>query len=553
MREGGARLVDRGLADTPVTLRELLAIAAVLSAVALALFTEHAIKGGFYSDDWAYRVGWWTFDSYGGFSRAFDFYWHSTDLSGRPALVVYLAGVLSAFGDHQGWYLGWAMVLAVLLSGSFYLFLRTLRVPILHSVAISLLVMVFPASDTTRIWAIISDAQFSMSACLIGAVLALRSFDSSRRAAIALRVGSLLLYALSILHYELMTLAIVASALVYRARLPWRRALKAGALDVGSVVVLYALVKRHSHTQRLGFSAAIDHGREIAKQVVQLFTTEVMPLGTTKLVALAPALLVTVAGIVVWRALPVDDWARAALRRWLLILGVAAAMVVAAYAIYAPASLIYMPLTPGLMNRTNAFGALPLVVVLYALGALAGILAFRGLRHGKRLAGAFALLVAAIVGASYTVSITRDMKLWDSAYARAQRTVAVIKINVPKPPSGTLVIAYGQPIEEAPGIPVWEHNWDLDGAVRLMWQDTKLAARPAFPGTRIRCGPTKAWPENPAASSVYLPEDKRRYGRLILVDTATGRFAVPRNRRECLQQAPTFVPGPFYTPADQLP
>lgn len=553
LRERGARLLDRMLADRDVRPLELVVIAVLLSIVTIALFTEHAVEAGFYSDDWAYRTAWWTFDERGGFGEAFEWFWETPLLSGRPALAVYLALVQAAFGEHQGWYLGWAMILAVLLSVSLYLFLRTLRMPPLHAGAIALLVLVFPGSDSTRIWAIISDAQVSMSATLLGAVLALRSLDHSGGRMVLMRAASLAVFALSILHYELTMVAIAGSAIVYRCRVPWRRALRAGALDAGLVLVLYVLFKRTAEIERLGLSDTLDHGREIAGQVVELFTSVVMPLGAPKLVALMPAAILIVAAIVVLRSLPPGDWAREGLRRWLVTLAVAGAMVVAAYVVYAPASLIYMPMAPGLMNRTNAFGALPLVVVVYALGALAGILAFRGLRHGPRLAGAVALAAAGFVGLSYTDTLTRDLALWDSAYARAQRTLGVIGGSVPKPSSGSLLIAYGQPVEEAPGIPVWAHNWDLDGAIRLMYRDTKLAARPAFPGTEIRCGPRTARPHNPAAGTVYLPQDRVRYGKLILVDTNTGRFAVPRNRRECREQAPTFQPGPFYTPVDQLP
>jgi hypothetical protein len=553
LRERGTRLLDYVLAGRDVRLLELVGVTVIVSVVTLVLFTEHAIDAGFYSDDWAYRTAWWTFEERGGFGEAFEWFWETPLLSGRPALAVYLALVQAAFGEHQGWYLGWAMILAALLSVSFYLFLRTLRMPPLHAAVIALLVLVFPASDSTRIWAIISDAQVSMSACLLGGVLALRSFDRSGRRRALLRGGSLALFGLSILLYELTMVAIAASAVVYRCRVPWRRALRAGALDVGLVLVLYVLFKRTAETERLGLSAALDHGREIADQVVELFTSVVIPLETTELVVLLAVGVVIVAAIAVGQVLPAGDWARTGLRRWLVTLAVAGTMVLAAYVVYAPASLFYMPLAPGLLNRTNAFGALPLVVIVYALGALAGILASRGLGRGPRLAGVLALVPAGLVGLSYTDTLTRDLALWDSAYARAQRTLTVIGAGVPKPSSHTLLIAYGQPVEEAPGIPVWAHHWDLDGAIRLMWRDTTLAGRPAFPGTEIRCGRATVRPHNPAAGTVYLPQDRVPYGKLILVDTNTGRFAMPRSRRECLEQAPTFVPGPFHTPVDQLP
>lgn len=553
LRARVVRMFDRGLAEVPLTWRELLAIGGLLSVLALALFSEHAVKGGFYSDDWAYRANWWAWEQRGGFGEAFDFYFSDPSLAARPLGTLYIIATQVLFGDHQGWYLAWAMVLAVMLSVCLYLFLRTLRVPPLHAGAVAILVLIFPASDSTRIWPIISDAQVSLAAYLLGGVLALRSFDRAGARMVFLRASSLLLYAASILHYEVTAGAIVASAVLYRCRVPWSRALKAGALDTGLVLALFALVKGKSSVERLGLSAAIDHGRDIAKQVVQLFTSVVMPLDSTKLVALAPAVLVVAAAIVVQRRLPREDWAAKALRTWLRAAAVAGVMVVAAYAVYAPAPLIYMPLAPGLMNRTNAFGALPLVFLVYALGVLAGVLAFRGLPAGRRLAGGFALTVALILGLSYTDTLTRDLELWDSAYARAQRTLGIVGGSVPHPPHGSVIVAFGQPVEEVPGIPVWAHNWDFDGAIRLMYRDATLRGLPAFPGTVIECGRRTASPQNPTIAGVFQPTDERPYGKLILVDTNTGHFAVPRNRRECREQVTAFVPGPFDTPADQLP
>ena len=553
LRARAVRMFDRGLADVPLTWRELLAVAGLLSVLALALFSEHAVKGGFYSDDWAYRANWWASEHHGGFGEAVDRYYSDPNLAARPLGTLYIIATQVFFGAHQGWYLAWAIVLAVMLSVCFYLFLRTLLIPALHAGAVAILLLIFPASDSTRIWPIISDAQVSLAACLLGAVLALRSFDRSGSRAVLLRAGSIILYAASILHYEITAGAIVLSAVVYRCRAPWSRALKAGALDAGLVLALFALVKGQSDVERLGLSAAIDHGRDIAKQVVQLFTSAAIPLGSTKLVALAPAILVVAAAIIVQRRLPRDNWAAKALRRWLHAAAVAGVMVVAAYAIYAPASLIYVPLGPGLMNRTNAFGALPLVFLVYTLAVLAGILVFRGLPGARRLAGGFALTVAVIVGLSYTDTLTRDLELWDSAYARAQRSLGIVGGSIPHPAHGSVIMAFGQPVQEAPGIPVWAHNWDFDGAIRLLYRDNSLRGLPGFPGTVIVCGRETAVPQNPTIPGVFQASDARPYGKLILVDTNTGHFAVPRSRGDCRRQAINFIPGPFYTPTDQLP
>jgi hypothetical protein len=120
--------------------------------------------------------------------------------------------------------------------------------------------------------------------------------------------------------------------------------------------------------------------------------------------------------------------------------------------------------------------------------------------------------------------------------------------RMPKPPSGSMVVSFGQPVWEASGLPVWATSWDLDGAVAVRYGDVTLAAMPAYPGTTVACGPESAIPSNPGFPGAYLPSMARPYGRLYLFDARRGNWSAPRNRRECERVAPQFVPGPWQLP-----
>jgi hypothetical protein len=65
------------------------------------------------------------------------------------------------------------------------------------------LVLLFPWSDSNRLWAMASYNQLAVVFWLLGLLLALRGFRSTGRAAVLLHAGALLLYAAGIAVYEL--------------------------------------------------------------------------------------------------------------------------------------------------------------------------------------------------------------------------------------------------------------------------------------------------------------------------------------------------------------
>jgi hypothetical protein len=538
-RRVGAALMTTAVAQ-PL---EFVVVIGLLALVGFAAYGDHVRNAGFVTDDWAVRTTWLARTQGGDFWNFVDAFLHT-----RPALGIYLGVVQAVLGFHQHLYLGLALATAILLSGSFYFLLRTLRFPPLHAGVISVLTLVFPAADSLRLWAILSDGSWALALLVLGAVLTLRSFETNGRWAWALRAGGLALYALSLLTYEIGIVAIGTSVLLYRCAAPWRKAALAWAQDLVVAALVYVLALRHGSVSTgppLSPTATIDHARTIAAHAFALVGTQVLPLGIGEGPVLALAGIVIATAALVARRLRADDPARTEIRRWLISIGVASAMTIAAYAVYAPGTTYYDPLSPGLGNRINALAALPLSTITYALGALVFLLVMRlpSLR-ARRWAAVGTALLGLALAASY-FSTTRDhADAWTAGYRQATRVLNVMSEHMPKPPPGSMVLAFGQPIWVSPGIPVWAAQWDLAGAVQSSYHDLTLSALPAFPGTAVLCGEGWVTPVDPSFP-VYLPTDSRPYGKLYLF-SSDGHWAAPRNRKECRRLAPAFTPGPWF-------
>lgn len=545
-RAGGAarRLWASLLVDGRPRLRELAIYTGLMAIVAVVLLGQHVTDAGWASDDWAYRSVWVNAESKG-FWGQLDKFIHLPELQGRPTLAVYLSFVQQAFGPRQGAHLAWAAVLGVVFSAVVYLLLRTLRMRRLDAGLIGLLVFVFPASDSTRIWAMISDASVAMSLALLGVFCVLRSLQvDGRRAAIALRVGGSVLMVLGVTTYELTFAALLGAFLLYRTEVGWKRTLQNAAIDWVVLGLTYILVLSNSSAEHLPLSDAIDHGWEVMEQVFRLIATVALPFDSPG-AAMAICGAIVLAALVVARKLPAGDATRALLTRWLWTALLAAVFIAAAYVVYGPAALFYQPLAPGVLNRTNAFGALPIVVFIYALVAMLATMIFRGLREERAVAAVATAAVALLLAVDYTSSMVNHLKVWDSGYNRAHIALDKFTAMVDAPPHQALIVMYGQPIQEAQNIPVWMHWWDITGAMQLTYHDKTLRGRAAFPGTRIECRKVNAVLHNDAYANVVLATDDAPYGALYLFDANSGVLAVPKTKRECEEVAPKFVPAPM--------
>ena len=514
----------------PARRRETLVVAALLAVLAVAAFGAHLRPGGFYNDDWVvpqHRASTPPRTRSLGAVRAFDW------LSFRPLQMLYWPFAFRVLGTDPERPCG----LAPRRSGSswptlVFVLLRALRVPAVHAGLMAGLALLLPVADSTRFWPAQGANQLAVACYLAGLILALRSLRAggSRRASSHLpAVG---LYAASILLYEIAASLIVATGLLYVV-VAGRRGLRPWAIDVGVAVTLLAFVTSGTFYEPLSLDEQIEHARRIARQAPYVFArtfwAPATPTPAARVAVLVVAAAILSAGWWVARRPHGDPAYRPALRSWL---GLAAGAVVAAgvaYLMIVPSALLD-PRSPGEGNRANMLAGLALVVLAYAVIAVAALLAVRRVTAWKPLATAATVLAALLIAAGAAASGPRrparvgDRRPRAAAHRRrcpAHDAAAGARDDVPHVPS---------PGAAAPGVPVFQAVWDLAGAIQLRYDDLTLRAYPVPPGSTVDCGPRSLTVHN---YNDAFERQSAAYGAVRVVDVAAARAFGVATRSQC--------------------
>jgi hypothetical protein len=537
----GGQLVRFLLTRSAPAWQELLAVVVLLSGTGALVYASHIQNGGLYSDDWAFAS---VAENAGSPFQAFD---SLDDVVGfRPLGVISLVARFTLLGEHTKWHMAVVLASTVLLCSVIYLFLRTLRTEPVHAGAMALLVLVCPYADATRLWATGSGANLAISAWLLGVVLALRGLETTdRRKAIALHAAAVTLYLVSLLQYEIAYAAIVGTGLLYLTRAPWRRVLPRSAVDIGVASVAIAVIAANAAIQHA--PSYSHHAKLMLEGGLKIFAAVALPYGTPR-TATVLGLLGAVAlgaGIVAW-LLPRRAAEQRELVRWLVFAAGGLVLAVAGYVMFVGAIEYYSPLTPGLANRTNAIASIGFIGAVYAGAVLAGTLLFRGLPGGRPLAAATAMAVAGFLFVGYQDRVRDSAAVWDRAYAQEQVVLGAVRTGLPELPSQSVVLTFGHPtVSENPGLPIFSSPWELRSAVQVVYDDPSLAAYPALPDSQVACEPDGAH----FTGGGYDATTGAEYGRVYLLDVASGRVQRLRSRRECRAATPQFLPGPPQAPA----
>src|SRR3954471_21222092 len=139
----------RALTATRATVRgETMLVALGLALLAGLLYGDHLVRGGFLWDDWE-NAGTTRFGGGHDFAGPFDL----RQAAYRPLLQLLLPLPHLVFGAHPAPHLALALVLAVGACAAFHALLRALGAPRPYATAAAALALVFPWSDSTRLWA----------------------------------------------------------------------------------------------------------------------------------------------------------------------------------------------------------------------------------------------------------------------------------------------------------------------------------------------------------------------------------------------------------------
>ena len=549
---GRVRLREERVGPRPPRWEEVAGCALGLGLLGLLVFGRHVANGGFYNDDW-YLAATYRFAAEPGFLGAVDALgW----MAFRPLAIVYFAATHAVFGTDPSLHLALAQALAVAVSTALYSLLRILGLPVAHAAAVAALVLIFPAADSTRLWAAASVVQLGILLCLLGVIVAVRGLrEAGGRRAVACHAAALALYVLAVLAYEITAPAIACAAILYAGRAPRRAVLLrwlADVLAVGGTLAAVTLVA-DSAARLAGPRQQLRQASAIAEEAGVLLARAAVPFGRPDVLVVAA--MAAVAAGVAWsvRRAPAADPRRREVTRWLRTAAAGALVVVVGYVPFVPARFgVYRPLVPGQGNRVNALAAVGFVLLVHgvAAAALGAVAAGRGPRWRAWTTGG-SLLIAVVLGIGYGSQVQRHIRDWDAASALQRQILADVATAVPDPAPGSVIVVFGHRLTTARGVTTFATPWDLDGAVQLAWDDPTLDAYPLLVGANVGCGPagltapgmavgppgslSKPAPANGGgAGAAGVTGAVAPYGRAVVVDLRTGRALPVRAPADCL-------------------
>jgi hypothetical protein len=305
------------------------------------------------------------------------------------------------------------------------------------------------------------------------------------------------------------TIPILASVALYLAVAPRRAALRRWVLDVGVVAVALLVVVTGTSRTPESLSTQVHHAGTLASEAFSLLARALIPVGDVP----------GVVGAFVLVAASVYGWLRGE-RRWVVVAGLGALLVLCGYVLFVPAAPYYRPLSPGTVTRMNVAAAAGYAVLVYALVRL--------------LVGSrpwLAAGVCVVILAGYVVKVAGDEHGWQ----RSARVQAQVLDAIPRPSiAGTTYYTVGAPKYVAPGIPAFSLPFDLKAALRLRDHTHLVAAYPLSGANRIVCGPSSLYPTGGSYTRVHGAS----YGHAVFVDVPSRRASAVRSRADCLRLRP---------------
>ena len=549
--ERGSRFRDAArrlglLANVRCSGLETAVVAVYVFALAFGVYGVYVVRGSFTFDDWtlAYDVR-HALDAHGFFGAVNNMLTGNVltgNVDGRPIEAVHLVAQYGLLGEHVALHIGSAVALAALASFLFYVVLRWIGVERLHAGSMATLVLLFPAADSTVFFLTADVAHVTMVLYLVGTICALRGLRARGHTAVVLHALAVVLYAASILEYQIAAPFILLSVFVYRfAGATWRMSIARWGVDAVVTLISLVYVKNHLNRETGSFSHDLDQARNLAGGARHLLAS----LGILNGPELLPAIVMVVLLLVtasVARLLPRADAVRDQLRRWLLIAAVGLVTIGAAYSIFIPADFFYWPLRPGIGNRVNAAAAFGYAIVIYSVAVLISLLVVRALRIKDARAAAAGIAFAATLAlaASYVSTLNSHRQPYERSATLQRQALAVLENDVPRPSPGTIVYLFGVEGEVAPLVFSFVRWQDLTAALRLLWNDDTVVGVPASStapewsgntktNSGISCGRDSLKPNG------WLFDDfpPSSYDKVLFVDVPTRTHMLIRTRGDC--------------------
>ena len=526
--------------ERSVTGREMVCASAGLIFVGLVALMPHLRHGGFYLDDWANAATALQPPGPPDFGNALSAYADLTIY--RPVLVLYVPLSYFVLGTHMHYHLALAALLAVLAAAMFYGVLRMLGVPWVHALLIAALAIVFPWSDSTRLWVSADQVTLSIFLMFAGMLLALVGL---RRGRWQWHVGAAFLYLLSILSYEV-TLPVVACAgSLYYVRAGWRRARVRWLVDLAVALVGGAWVGAHTARTASGGKEDVEHLGQIVSAGGTLLGRAGIALGSGETV---PVLAVIAIGLVVGVCVclfssdmprPRPVWG---LRSWLGLTVGGIVLAGLGWAMFVPADPYYTPTIFGEANRVNGLAAFGLILAVYGtIGTFGSVVGRLARRNAIRVATGVTVALGVALFGTYLHVLRRHIEIWDRAFSAEAHAIEETKERLPVLPPGSMLFVSDYPANQSPNVPILAATWDFDGMVKLAYDDSSLSASPVLPGLELQCRNSGIALEQEGTAVIT-----GRYGVVRLLNLSTGTKAAPAGRHDCQRVIKSYTAGPLF-------
>jgi hypothetical protein len=525
--------MDLDRIGTKLSARPWLAAAAVLAALTVAIWGPSVFETGRYYDDWALLAA---MDDAG--DSPVDVYdaCRGQVQGGRPGGCIYHAGVyfltLQKVRAYHLLSVAFVWATAFLL----YLLLTQARFPRGPALAATALWVIFPGSDSTRIWSTAAGGQFVLGLYFAAVLIGIVALRRSGWRAWALHALSLLIYLGLVFTYEIVVPLIAVSGVFYVLAVPDRRAWIRAGVDLAFAFVfgIYRAVispvdpDQGFVVERTGSETASRIG-DLADGSWQTWQDLFMP-------GAAGALLTVAAGLVICVALVARPDTRRPIGRWLLLVLAAAVVVALAVSIYVPANDFYVPQVNGLFNRLNlAPGAAYAFAFVALLGALA--VAVRALAGATAATAVVAALFGAVIAWQLNVGAL-SQNAYQESWREQTRVAAVLDAAVKPVPENATVVSFGHPIAERGYIPVFAASWDLRGMLDYETRVDPIRASPFLP--EMSCQP------DGLHSSIGVFSPYRAGPELWFVNATTGAARHITSVRVCAATIARWGPPPLF-------
>ena len=510
------------------------------------MFGWYAFHGGFVADDWV-NADHYYFHPDPGFWGAV----HNYQTPSRPVAAVYVSLTYAVLGMHLHYHLVLAVLLAAFLSIAFFAFLRIVGLGLPWALAAAALLLVFPSSDSTRLWSTGSQIDLFIGLYLVAmtiAIAGIRRFGPKPTvAAVLTQVLASALAVTAVAGYEIVAPAVLLSVVLYW----WIGGSRRGAIWRWLLDAIPTLLVLIFYTRKFGAGGAA-HGTQLLTNVHLVAEGGISVLGYTFQPTRAMsrwAVFVGVAGVLfvtlLVRRIATQTPDRETIVRWLRPLLLAIAGIVIGYLMIVPVADRYPIYAPGVQNRTNCFAALgfsALVVFVIAAVAAMVVAAVPRLSDQTRsrlraiLAG---VLVLGMLGA-YTLRVGQDANRWQKSAEIQAAILGQARELVPSPPADATIFTTPYPGNESPSLPIFGGGGNNDelGAFKVMYGAEELRAFPLLEGAGLTCG-------RASISTPNAGNSETEYGKAIIADFGTHVVYRPANRSECLRAAKAMEPfGP---------